>query len=275
MREEIPMICKEIISRLQQHSKEEYACEWDNVGLLVGDSEKEVNHIYIALDATDEVVEDVIDCGADFLLTHHPMIFKGMKKIVADDFIGRRILKFIQNDISYYAMHTNFDMVGMADLAVLRLGLTNVEVLQQVKGFVQENGEPLGIGKVGDFSEKLNFHSCVELVKKSFQVDTIKVFSCPKTEEFKTKEITRVAICPGSGKSVVEDAIKAKAEILITGDIDHHQGIDAAARGLIILDAGHYGIEKMFVPYMGKFLREQFPQLKITEEKEKEPFRYV
>lgn len=69
------------------------------------------------MDATDEAIEEAIAKGADMLLTHHPMIFKGMKRVTQEDFIGRRIIRLIQNDMVYYAMHTNFDVMGMADLA--------------------------------------------------------------------------------------------------------------------------------------------------------------
>ena len=111
------MICREIIKEIEARFPKHYAMEWDNVGLQVGRSDKEVKRIYLALDATDEVIEEAADWGADMLITHHPMIFKAMKKINDEDFIGRRVLKLIRDDISYYAMHTNYDVIGMADLS--------------------------------------------------------------------------------------------------------------------------------------------------------------
>ena len=122
------MHIKEVIGILEEQSPVSYALEWDNVGLLAGDSEKEINRIYIALDATDEAVDAAIAAQADLLLTHHPLIFKGMKKIVSDHFIGRRLMKLIANDVAYYAMHTNFDVKGMADLSSAILGLEDAKV---------------------------------------------------------------------------------------------------------------------------------------------------
>ena len=110
------MECKKVIEILEKQSPKSYACDWDNVGLLVGREDKEIQKIYIALDATDEAIEEAIANGADMLLTHHPMIFKGMKRVTQEDFIGRRIIRLIQNDMVYYAMHTNFDVIGMAAL---------------------------------------------------------------------------------------------------------------------------------------------------------------
>ena len=111
------MKCFEIIEQLELHSPASYAEEWDNIGLLVGRRDKEVKTIYIALDATDDVIEEAVSLGADMLLTHHPLIFRKMSRITTDDFIGRRVYKLMRNDISYFAMHTNFDVMGMADAA--------------------------------------------------------------------------------------------------------------------------------------------------------------
>ena len=119
------MECKKVIEILEKQSPKSYACDWDNVGLLVGREDKEIQKIYIALDATDEAIEEAIANGADMLLTHHPMIFKGMKRVTQEDFIGRRIIRLIQNDMVYYAMHTNFDVMGMADLAADYLGISD------------------------------------------------------------------------------------------------------------------------------------------------------
>ena len=111
------MKCIDIIGRLEELSPPKFAEEWDNVGLLVGRKEKDINNIYIALDATDDVIDRAITLGADMIITHHPMIFSSIKKINSDDFVGRRILSLIRHDINLYAMHTNFDVMGMADAA--------------------------------------------------------------------------------------------------------------------------------------------------------------
>ena len=113
------MKCSEIIKVLNELAPESCACEWDNPGLIAGRRDKEVKKILVTLDATDEAVETAIREGADMLLSHHPLIFKPVKKINDEDFITKRILKLIQHDISYYAMHTNFDSAPgcMADLS--------------------------------------------------------------------------------------------------------------------------------------------------------------
>ena len=107
------MKCREIQKILETQSPLSYALSWDNVGLLAGSEKKEIQKIYIALDAVDSVIDAALSAQADLLLTHHPLIFKGIRQITAEDFIGRRLIRLIQNDVCYYAMHTNFDVKGM------------------------------------------------------------------------------------------------------------------------------------------------------------------
>ncbi len=259
------MICQEIIDILQEQSPERYACHWDNVGLLEGNPRKDVNTVYIALDATEETIGEAVEAGADLLLTHHPLIFQGLKKVNTKDFTGRRIITLIQNDISCYAMHTNFDIKGMEQLGAERMGLEDCQVLDPV---FQENQEEKGIGKVGSLPCEMTVGECAQKVKEAFGVELVKIFGRPDDR------VARAAICPGSGKSVIKKAIHAGAQVLITGDIDHHDGIDSAAQGLAIIDAGHYGVEKMFIPYMETYLKERTSGIRIIAQPEKQPFLY-
>lgn len=242
------MLCKDVMEQIEKKFAPEYACGWDNVGLLAGRYDREVKSIYIALDATDDVVDYCVDHEIDMLLTHHPLIFQGMKRITDQDFIGRRILKLISNDISYYAMHTNYDVMGMADLSVKLLGWDDTEVLEETGVDVFEN--PVGIGKVASLEMVCSLFDVCEQVKWAFELDHVKVFGDLN------KEIKKAAICPGSGKSVITEALKKGADVLITGDIGHHEGIDAVACGMAIIDAGHYGVEHIFQKDMEEYLKE-------------------
>lgn len=259
------MTCREIITILQKQSPEKYACDWDNVGLLVGSPEKEVKTIYIALDATEEAISEAAAADADMLLTHHPMIFKGLKKVNTEDFTGKRVITLIQNDMSYYAMHTNFDVKGMAQLGADKMKLRDCQVLDVT---CQEEQGPEGIGKAGILPEEMTLAACADLVKEAFEVEQVKIFGSLE------KKITKAAICPGSGKSVIGKAIGIGAQVLVTGDIDHHEGIDAAAQGLAVIDAGHYGVEKMFIPYMKQYLESHTTDVRIIEQPIKQPFVY-
>ena len=154
----------------------------------------------------------------------------------------------------------------MADLAAKRMEMKECQVLEVT---CEDAEGPQGIGKIGKLSQVVTVQECARLVKKAFHVEQVKVFGDLE------QQISKVAICPGSGKSVIGESLKNGVEVLITGDIDHHEGIDAAAQGMAIIDAGHYGIEKIFIPYMKEFLEKNTKGLEIIEQPEKHPFVYV
>lgn len=260
------MKCSEIMRILEELSPASYAAEWDNVGLLVGRAEKEVRTVYIAVDATDDVISKAIECEADMIITHHPMLFSAIKKVRSDDFIGRRVLKLAKYDISYYAMHTNFDVMGMADAAADEIGLNKREVLDVT--YEDDLGKE-GFGRIGKLPRIMTLRELCQLVKERFELESVKVFGDLETE------IETCAISPGSGKSEIGAAIKGQADVIITGDIDHHTGIDAVMQGLCIIDAGHHGVEKLFVPYIEEYLRSEFPGLKIYTDDLSSPFKVV
>ena len=260
------MECKKVIELLEKQSPKSYACDWDNVGLLVGREDKEIQKIYIALDATDEAIEEAIANGADMLLTHHPMIFKGMKRVTQEDFIGRRIIRLIQNDMVYYAMHTNFDVMGMADLAADYLGISDTRVLEITS--VSETGEE-GIGRYGSLKKEMTVRECCEEVKQAFSLENVKVFGDLE------RKVKTAAISPGSGKSVISNALQAGVDVLITGDIDHHEGIDAVPQNMTVIDAGHYGVEHIFIPYMEQYLKREAKELEIAVQPLTFPFQII
>lgn len=257
------MRCSDVIGRLEELAPSSMACDWDNPGLLAGRMEKEVKKVWLALDATDDVIEEGVNWRADLILTHHPLIFRPLKKVNDQDFISRRILKLIQNDISYFAMHTNFDCAPgcMADLAADRLGLTNREVLEPMG---ELDGVSYGIGKTGMLKEEMTLDRLAQLVKEAFGLPFVTVYGDPEAFGL----IRRVSVSPGSGGSMVEKALAAKAQVMITGDIGHHDGIDAVANQMAVIDAGHYGLEHIFMEFMETYLKETFgDQLEIRRSK--------
>ena len=258
------MKCREIIEQLNRLAPESIACDWDNPGLLAGRRDKEVKRILVAVDADDAVVEEAVLKGADLLLTHHPLIFRPLKKVNDDDFISRRILKLIQADISYYAMHTNFDAAPgcMADLAADRLNLSEREILEPM-GFM-EDGRPCGIGAVGFLPEEMTVREAAKYVKKVFKLPFVTVYGADDCL------VKKAAVCPGAGGGTLANALEKGAQVYITGDIGHHTGIDAAAQNMAVIDAGHFGIEQLFmdfmVEYLPKVLQEETEVLRSSQE---------
>ena len=260
------MKCYEIIEKLETLSPPSFAEDWDNIGLLVGRRDKEVKSIYIALDATDEVIDEAIRVGADMLLTHHPLIFHKINRVNTDDFIGKRIYGLIRADMVCYAMHTNFDVMGMAAEAAEELHLLNPDVLEVT---YEDSISHEGLGRIGELPEHMTLRECAQYVKDVFRIPEVRVYGDPESP------VVMTAILPGSGKDEVDAAIERGADVLITGDITHHVGLDAVEKGISLIDAGHYGVEKMFVPYMRDYLKREMPYLTVICAPEKEAFTVI
>lgn len=262
------MKCKEVCKILEHNIPLEKAYSWDNVGLLVGRDYIDIQKIYVALDATDLVIVDAISKGADMIIAHHPMIFSPLKNITSKEFIGNRVINLIRNDISLYAMHTNYDVIRMADVVSAKLALVNTQPLEYTA--IEDNQ---GLGKIGELPFPMTLNEIATYVKESFNLPGVNVFPADEIEE--NEKISQIAILPGSGKSAIETVIKAGIKVYITGDIGHHEGVDSASRGLSIIDAGHYGLEHVFVEDMKLVLSHLLPGVEIVGEEVKHPFYCV
>lgn len=177
------------------------------------------------------------------------------------------MLKLARAGIACYAMHTNFDVGDMGLDAAKRLSMRGNEILE-VTG--EADTGTLGIGVKGEFPETMTLLEAAELVKQAFGLLHVRIFG------EKEHMVKRAAIVPGSGGSEIKYAINAGADVLITGDIDHHEGLDAVAQGLCLIDAGHYGLEHIFSDFMESFLKERLGNdITIIKAREAAPFEVV
>lgn len=262
------MTANELFQILEKDFPLGKAEEWDNPGLQVGRRNKEIKKVLIALDATDEVIEEAKQWKADLLLTHHPLMISGVKKVNTDSMTGKKIIELIQNDICHYAMHTNYDVCEMAEVAGKMMKLQKTEVLE-VTGINEKTGEPEGFGRVGELVRPVTLEEYAKIVKTVFKLDSVKIFG--NLDQI----IERAAILPGSGKSMISEALKKRVQVYVTGDIGHHDGIDAVDQGLAIIDAGHYGIEHIFMEQMEKFFQKNVKNLEVKGVEHKNPFQVI
>ena len=170
------MKCREIIEILETLAPKSCACDWDNPGLLAGRIDKDVKKILLTLDADDAAVERAKEIRADMLLSHHPLIFKPVKHVSDEDFIGRRLVSLIQSDVSYYAMHTNFDSAPgcMADIVADRLNFTDQKPLEAMG---EISGTEYGIGKTGSLKVPMKGLELAREVKNRFRLPFVEVNS--------------------------------------------------------------------------------------------------
>lgn len=253
---------KELYTLLQKYFPNGAAVSWDNVGLLCGRMNKDIKKVYIGLDATAEVVDGAIKVNADLLLTHHPIIFSGIKRIEEGDFLGERLLRLIENHVTCYAMHTNYDIRRMADLVVGKMEMENLQVLEPT---VPDGSE--GFGYTGDLKEPMSLKDYALKIKAWFGIPDVRVYGDLN------QIIHRVSVCPGSAKGMEDYALGQGGEVLIGGDFGHHEGLDCMEKGIAVIDAGHYGLEHVFIEDMAAFLKQHCPDIEIYMAKESYPFQ--
>ena len=126
-----------------------------------------------------------------------------------------------------------------------------------------------GFGRVGRLPRVMTLQECADHVKKCFGIEHVTVYGDLQGM------VENAAICPGSGKSMADEAVMAGADVYITGDIGHHDGIDMIARNMAVIDAGHYGIEKLFIPYMLEYLKRELPSLKVAGHPQISPAKVI
>ena len=261
------MKCKDIIRMLEELAPPSYACGWDNPGLICGRKEKEVKKILVALDATKKAVEKAVETGADMIVTHHPMVFSAIKQINDDSFIGDKILTMAEHGICCYAMHTNYDIAGgMAEICGAKMGLVNPEPFE-VTGEI--DGRLVGIGQVGKLPEKMTLAECARKVKQAFGLSNVLVFG-----EL-DRQVEYAAVSPGSGRSMLKEADKKKVDVLITGDIGHHEGLDSMDMGFAVIEAGHYGLEQVFIGHLCEYVETQMEGIQAIPYFEGMPYQVI
>ncbi len=257
------MKVRDIIQVIESFAPLSIQEKWDNSGLCIGSQDAEVTSVLIGLDCTPELVDEAIECGADMIVTHHPLIFSGLKKINSEDPVGETVVKAIRAGIAVYAAHTNADKVieGVSGAMAARLSLTDVEVLD-------EDGEGTGLGAVGNLPEPMDATEAIAYVKERFGLKVMKA-SRPLTEK-----ISRVALCGGSGGSLIGAALRSGAQLYISGDISYHNFF--TPKGFMLMDIGHYESEKEIVDILFSLIKKNFPTfaVRITQNLNSNPIYY-
>ena len=257
------MKVKDIIKAIEDFAPLSVQEGWDNSGLCVGSPEDEVHGVLLALDCTPELVDEAVACGADMIVTHHPLIFSGLKKISPDNQVGLAVTKAIRSGVSIYAAHTSADKVlaGVSGDMARKLGLKNVEILQK-------DGDETGLGVVGDLPEPMTSQRAIKYVKECFGLKVMRV------SEPLDGMISRVAMCGGSGGSLIGTARKSGAQLYISGDISYHNFF--CEEGFMIMDIGHYESEIGIVDILFSLLKKNFSTfaVRITQNLNSNPIYY-
>jgi len=244
---------KEIIEIMNKWAPPSLVDHWDNTGFQIGDDNKEVDKILLALDLDYNVYKWAKLHDFKMIITHHPAIFAPMKSITTNSYKEGLIYNLIKDGIVVFNVHTNLDRAegGLNDYLAKILGLKNLQVLE-----IDKMGEEVdhGYGRVGDI-EEVSLSEYLQFIKGRLETDYLIVYG--ETE----KTVKRVAVCGGSGAEFITHAHRSNASIYVTGDIKYHDAQEGAELGITVVDAGHYHTEKIILPvikeHLEKNLREK------------------
>ena len=233
------MKTKEVIDWLDATFHPEYQEDYDNSGFLLGDVQSDYKGALVALDLTPEVVDEAIALGMSLIVTHHPFIFSGVKRLTDGSETGRMVMSLAKNDISVYAAHTNLDNLpwGVSGVLAEKLGVRQCSVLS-IRSDVE--GETVGAGMVGELPEPMTVEAFLTKVKVVLGLPVVRHSG---NQAIKQSSIRRVALCGGSGSDFIGDALAAGADIYLTGDLKYHDFQRTDGR-MVLADIGHYESEQ-------------------------------
>ena len=226
------------------------SAEWDNDGLACCPVQhKPVHRVLVALDATEEVVDRAVNEGFDLLVTHHPLLFKGVKALTPAANVPRKLIKLIRAGVAAMSFHTRLDAVdgGVNDILAEHLGLQNA------KPFGPEGEIPCG--RIGKLPAPMSAEAFADSVCRALQVPGVLLAG--------DGEINTVAVLGGEGGDFVEAAMAAGADLFVAGRIGYHRVLDAVEQGLCLIEAGHHATELPVCRKLAELLRSADPTLEI------------
>ena len=234
---------------------------WDAVGLIAGDPETEVRAIHLAVDAVPETVDEALELGAQLLLTHHPLLLRGVTSVAEDRYKGVVLGRLIRGGAALIAAHTNADVVARGTSAVLaeRLGLLDTRPLEP------DSDPSIGLGRVGRLPVATTLGALARLIADTLPATAQGVRVAGEYQQ----PVTTVAVCAGAGDSLLANPEVAAADVFVTSDLRHHPASEARerarlGRGPALIDVSHWASEWLWLDVAAEQLRSALPGVAVT-----------
>lgn len=259
---------KDIISVMEDFAPKCLKEDFDNVGLMVGDKEKTVKKILLALDCTLDVIQEAKENDIDLIITHHPLIFRKPSSITTDTIMGKKIIELIKSDISLYSSHTNLDSAeeGLNETIVKILGFEEGILLEKNKNARNSNE---GLGRLVSLEEPYILEDLVVSIKEKLNIPFAKVVKG-------SNSVNKIAIINGSGSDFIGRAVENGADCIITGDTTYHYASDYKEMGVSIIDIGHFPSEWIVFQKVIDKIKENFNGIDIIiSKKSKDPYIFL
>ena len=233
------MKIREITEAIEQYAPLRLQEEWDNAGIQVGDPDAEVTGVLLCTDATEGVVAEAIERGMNLVISHHPLIFHGLKKIMGRSPVERTVAMAIKHDITIYSAHTNMDSAwqGVSFRMAEKLGMTDVQFLDTnvVPPYGEQEATTAGCGVIGNITPAPALE-VLRQVKEAFEVGAVRYSGDT------AGTVSRIALCGGAGGFLLDKAVEQGAQLYVSADMRYHDFLDNNRR-ILIADIGHYESE--------------------------------
>lgn len=251
------MACKlgNVIDAIEEIVPSEFAEEWDNSGMQVGDRDRQIKKIWVALDPLPQVISAACQEDVDLVITHHPLIFKSLTSIDVSTVEGFVIQQALDHRVAIFSAHTNLDRAkdGVNDILASRIGLSNTHSLSND----QVSGIP-GFGRIGELTQATSLSSLAQNLKQTLGIDYVKVAG---NLDIRVKT---VAVCSGSGSSMVSAFLDSGADAFVSGDLRYHDARTFEFAQKALIDIGHFASEHLIVESFTKQLDRHFQSKGLT-----------
>ena len=260
------MVIKDLTDVIELFAPLSLQESYDNSGLIVGHSDDEVHKALLAVDVTDEVMDEAEREGCDIVITHHPIVFHPLKRFNSANVVERCVERAIRRGIALYACHTNLDSTaeGMSWRLASMLGVGELEVLQPTA-----MGERTGFGVIGTLAEPMPTE---EFLRRVMDVTGAKVV---RHSDIATEQTHRVAVCTGSGAFLIGEARKAGADVYVTADLKYNDFM-TPDKALTVADIGHFESEYCAIEILFDILSKKFLTFAVRKsECSRNPINYL
>lgn len=235
---------RQIADIIEQLFPPENVCMHDYLGLMTGSFGGKVGKVIVCLDCTRRVLEEAERCGAELIVSHHPLIFGSLTSVTDETSAGGIILRAARSGINVYSAHTNMDCTtgGICDYTARLLGIKKTSPLIKIN-------ENAGLGVVGELADRTSLRDYADFISKKLSDKYVKIYGTDRN-------IKTVAIVNGAGgdTDLIEAAASAGVDCFVTGEIKHHAALRAAELGLNIIETSHYASERVFIPHLAELI---------------------
>ena len=241
---------KHILSWIDDYAPFRYCAEWDNCGLQVGDPHAWVNSLLIALDITSGTLREALEAGCKAVVAHHPLLFRPQKTLRTDVFPGKLIAEAVRHDIQLIAAHTNLDAArnGVNSHLAACMELQDLKPLETDDRWLDEPDYG-GMGRVGHLPSACRLEDLATRLASILGGNDVRFVGDGD------QRVRRVAVCSGSGGSLLSTALEARCDVYVTGDIKYHEAQSAKEAGIGLIDVGHFASEFIIVEPLASYLR--------------------